>query len=392
MSYTIDIVSIFISSPSDVGPERRIVLETIAAWNERNSRSRGVHLAPLTWENSAAPDFGESAQGVINSEIDDDYDVFLGIMWSRFGTPTSVAGSGTEEEFQSALTRKESGDQIRISFFFKKSAAILDEIDLDQLKKVREFKKSLSGLGGLYREFIDDKDFVNGLTILFDKISSEKIRYAERNSQKNVTRSKDKLNKIALDNSNPESDGEIGLFDIQDKIEKSGNEFQASITSWTKKFEELNTVVTKSADELNENSRFGRPDQAIVRKNVSFVSQTLRNFSEWGNKEIGRIERSLEEFSDSFQELVKISVDFQTSPEEINSAKESTIVLIGAIETTKEKILEFVSSIDSLPRMSKDFNVSRKMASDTNRNLAEIINSSGERFRNTIIDLENFGK
>jgi hypothetical protein len=31
------------------------------------------------------------------------YDLFVGIMWRRFGTPTGVAGSGTEQEFDHAL-------------------------------------------------------------------------------------------------------------------------------------------------------------------------------------------------------------------------------------------------------------------------------------------------
>ena len=49
---------------------------------------------------NAYPGFGTDPQGVVNEEIGDDYEIFIGPLWSRFGTPTPRAFSGTQEEFE----------------------------------------------------------------------------------------------------------------------------------------------------------------------------------------------------------------------------------------------------------------------------------------------------
>ena len=59
----------------------------------------------MRWETHAYPNFGIDAQDVINEQIPDDYDLFVGIMWCRYGTPTGRAGSGTVEEFERAKAR-----------------------------------------------------------------------------------------------------------------------------------------------------------------------------------------------------------------------------------------------------------------------------------------------
>jgi len=48
------------------------------------------------------------------------YDIFIGILWKKFGTLTGRACSGTEEEFNRAYERyKENPSKLRIMFYFK---------------------------------------------------------------------------------------------------------------------------------------------------------------------------------------------------------------------------------------------------------------------------------
>src|SRR3712207_9162732 len=47
--------------------------------------------------------YGDGPQAVIDRQVSiADFHIFIGILWRRFGTPTARAGSGTEEEFQTA--------------------------------------------------------------------------------------------------------------------------------------------------------------------------------------------------------------------------------------------------------------------------------------------------
>ena len=101
------------------------------------------------WETDTFPSIGKDAQSIINEQIGDDYDIFVGLMWTRFGTQTPRADSGTEEEFNLALEKlKKNPDGTRILFYFKDSSPeLLSQIDLKQLEKVKEFKKQIRTQG-----------------------------------------------------------------------------------------------------------------------------------------------------------------------------------------------------------------------------------------------------
>jgi hypothetical protein len=94
-------VRVFIGSPGDVPEERDIVSVVVDELRRTVAPIIPLELETVRWETHSWPDVGEDAQDVINREIGH-YDVFVGIMWKRFGTPTKRAGSGTSEEFNRA--------------------------------------------------------------------------------------------------------------------------------------------------------------------------------------------------------------------------------------------------------------------------------------------------
>jgi hypothetical protein len=89
-----------IASPSDVDEEREIAVRVIQDWNDRHSCARKVTLLPLRWETHTAPEYNVRPQEVVNRAIVDDCDLLIGIFWTRVGTPTGIADSGTLEEIE----------------------------------------------------------------------------------------------------------------------------------------------------------------------------------------------------------------------------------------------------------------------------------------------------
>src|SRR5688572_1713261 len=100
------VLEVFLSSPTDLQEERELVRATVQEWNQRHGRTQSCIFSLLTWEDSVTSELESDGQGSINSQIGDEYDIIVGLMWGRFGTPTERAGSGTEEEFKRALERK----------------------------------------------------------------------------------------------------------------------------------------------------------------------------------------------------------------------------------------------------------------------------------------------
>ncbi len=159
MPQTQTILQVFVASPGDVAEERKILESVVHEINLTLSDTHTKRLELLKWETHSRPGFGKDAQDVINQQIGDNYDIFLGIMWGRFGSPTPRAESGTEEEFNRAVSRwKDSPEHIQIMFYFKDAGIPPSKSEPEQLAKIHAFKKKISAQG-VYSEFQDAEDF-----------------------------------------------------------------------------------------------------------------------------------------------------------------------------------------------------------------------------------------
>lgn len=193
MTKKIEQIRIFISSPSDVNAEKELALKVIEELNRTLCESNGLTLFPFTWEKNTYPAIGNDPQDVINKQIGD-YDIFVGIMANRFGTPTHRAGSGTEEEYNIAFENRDSKE---IMFFFKDGLTQPSSLDLKQLKKVNAFKQKITNDNGvLYKQFAENFEniFRDSFTLL---LSNKYINRLNKESIDNI--SKTMLSNIDID-------------------------------------------------------------------------------------------------------------------------------------------------------------------------------------------------
>jgi hypothetical protein len=147
---TTKIYKVFLASPSDTKGERGIVENIVNDINGTLGEHHNFIVKVLKWETDTYPDFGEDGQDVINRQLGMDYDIFIGIMWKKFGTPTNRAESGTEEEFERAYEKHKASRNVKIMFYFNTAAIPQDQLDLKQIEKVQSFKKKVGELGGYY--------------------------------------------------------------------------------------------------------------------------------------------------------------------------------------------------------------------------------------------------
>ncbi len=150
---------IFIASPGDVGEEREIVSLVVAEIRRVFEDLLPFQLDAIRWETHAWPDVGDDAQDVINREIGE-FDILVGIMWRRFGTPTKRARSGTDEEFQRAYKYFKKYGRPRVMFYFRKTPFYTTDLkDLAQFRKIVQFRKELEKMGVLFWEYDRPIDF-----------------------------------------------------------------------------------------------------------------------------------------------------------------------------------------------------------------------------------------
>ncbi|WP_187193613.1 MULTISPECIES: DUF4062 domain-containing protein [unclassified Methylobacterium] len=154
MAYQATVIPVMIASPSDVMAERAIVRDVINDWNYVNSQTRSVVLMSTGWETHSAPELGTmTAQELINTRILEHCDLLIGVFWTRLGTPTGKAASGTAEEIQRHI---EAGKPALV--YFSSAPVVPDSLDQDQYAALRAFK-TWCQQRGLTQPFSDTTQF-----------------------------------------------------------------------------------------------------------------------------------------------------------------------------------------------------------------------------------------
>lgn len=135
MPFEAQVYEVVIASPGDVLRERDVVREVVHEWTTVHSRDRSIVLLPTGWETHAAPEMGGRAQEVINKQLIDRADILVGVFWTRIGSPTGEAQSGTVEEIQRHF---KAGKPILLYFSF--APVDPDSVDQQQYNALKEFR------------------------------------------------------------------------------------------------------------------------------------------------------------------------------------------------------------------------------------------------------------
>ena len=143
MSSTRKILRTFLASPGDLQEERKAVRDVFDEFNDSWAEELGYQIELVGWEDTIAG-FGRP-QHLINQDVDR-CDLFIGLIWKRWGTPPDKDGkfsSGFHEEFERSIARREHSGSPEIALFFKE---IPDEFmgdPGDDLKRVLKFRETI---------------------------------------------------------------------------------------------------------------------------------------------------------------------------------------------------------------------------------------------------------
>lgn len=136
MSFRSETYRVLIASPSDLLKERQIATEVIQEWNAQHSDAESVVLLPVKWETHAMPQAGIAPQEAINSQLVNKCDILIGMFWTKLGTKTGAADSGTVEEIDRFV-----GAGKPALLYFSSRPIDPNKIDYAQHKKLKKFRE-----------------------------------------------------------------------------------------------------------------------------------------------------------------------------------------------------------------------------------------------------------
>ncbi|MBI4794534.1 MAG: DUF4062 domain-containing protein [Deltaproteobacteria bacterium] len=357
------VFSVFVASPGDVQDERERLEEIIKELNLAWSRELGIRLDLLRWETHAYPGISEDPQAVINEQIPDDYDLFIGIMWSRYGTPTGRAGSGTVEEFQKAKQRYDVDQaSVKIMFYFKDAPLSPSEINPEQLAQVQAFQKSLGEEGALHWKFKDIQEIEKILRLHLTRQVQEWVKCGE--ASKTIMSPKGGLSQKIMDSKQREDEdlGLIDLIEIFDERFKELGEIGQRLGKSTEELAERINTRTKEVQEAMEQTH-GQVDRNLAKRLMERAAADMDQYVERVEAEIPLFSHNLDEGMNALIDTTKLMVEFDVSKSDGTEAQEALKavgILSETLTSTESMISQFRTSVSSIPRMTSVLNKSKR--------------------------------
>lgn len=370
MAKSVTLYKIFLASPGDMQEERTTVAGIV---NEINDNSSEIKLELVKWETHTFPGFGVDAQDVINDQTGDDYDIFIGLMWKRFGTPTGRAGSGTEEEFNNAYEKHfNTPGSVQIMFYFKTAPIPFEEINPEQISKINSFKKKLGDVGGYYWQYSEVIQLERQLRVHLRKALEKLV-------QSKPTVDRPEIISEPIDDD--DDDDELGLFDYLTIYEESFNEVNNAVENMAELIVELSKKMEERTEEINVYNKLGGGNNTSSARLIDKVSRDLDNYVHRMNSEIPIFSESLNRGVDAaykaFEGYRTLGADVQNE-DYVNGLKGLTGLkesIIGAEKT----VTSFKSQIASIPNLTKKFAKSKKGALEVQKKIIDQMNTSIEQ-------------
>src|SRR3990170_3510588 len=138
---TWNVLNVFIASPGDLAEERRVAREVVSELNRIVGLELSWHIELLGSEDTL-PGYSRP-QDIINKYVDE-CDLFIGLLWRKWGQPTGTGEytSGFEEEFERARKRCERTGSPEIWLCFKQVEPMQAEDAGEHLKRILAFRQS----------------------------------------------------------------------------------------------------------------------------------------------------------------------------------------------------------------------------------------------------------
>ena len=344
------ILRVFVASPSDVAEERSALEGIVTELNRTWSKHQGVKIELVKWETHVQPGFGGDPQDVINQQVNDDYDIFIGLFWGRVGTPTKRALSGTIEEFERALAMyNDNNDSVDIMLYFKDAPIKPSKLDSDQFKELMKFKDTLGELGSLYWSFDSMNDFEvtlrTHLSLAMQKWSGQDHLSVERKAYSNTV----------------DEEVEGGFFDYLESFTELNDQMCSALVHLIDSTEEIGFDMVERTKELEEVGKSSsKEDLEKAKKIVKQTSLDMNRYASSINKYLPIMTSSRKGAMDALSKALVVYSDFNGSLSDIENLERSVNEMRESAINAQNTSKDFQVTISNLPRVTTQFNRAKR--------------------------------
>lgn len=354
-------LQVFVASPNDVQPERDVLDHVVAELNALWSRTLGISLDVIRWETHTYPAQGSDPQSVINAQIPDDYDLLVVILWTRIGTSTPRAASGTVEEFERALARyRADKSSVELMVFFKDAPVSPSQIDPEQLAGVNDFRVRVEAEGGLHRTFTDASDFETALRF---SLTQHVLKWRQaRESTSPSTASAAGVAEGGEPPATEPNEDEPGLLDLIEAVTDASDELVQVSERMGAALAEFARDIDSRTKEVNEARESG--SVKLMKRATNRVAEDMDRFVALMRVEIPEFTRNYDLAFAGATKMASIALDAGGSSRPVAQMRELANMmhtLHGVFLGTAQSTAGLRDVIAATPRLTTVYNRSRKV-------------------------------
>lgn len=383
MPTTETILRVLVASPSDVAFERRALNDVIGELNSGVADALGVRLVAVRWESDVVPSMGPDPQAVVSGQVGDAYDIFVGVLWTKIGTRTPRALSGTIEEFERAYDRfRNDPRSVQIMFYFNETPIAPNDIDPEQLGAVRAFRQKIGELG-IYGTYQSPEEFVS-------KIRTHLLKVVYGWGKSWVGGVQDHLpGFLAAGDVKGDSDGVHGgelvnmVIDTEDDQQEDGFldlviSAQEQLDVGTEVVGRMNDSIasiggkmSKRSDEMREAHAAPKMSQlGLYKRAGDGAAVDMMGFVRSMEADIPLFSEAYAKAMESYGRAAVMLKDFEgTGEEEISAAIDAIKNLRNGISSSGQSLDGMSQAVSGLPRLTQEFAVAKTRTLNVMRKL-----------------------
>ncbi len=296
------------------------------------------------------------------------------MFWTRFGTPTARAESGTIEEFERARSRwEEDPKSIDVMFYFKDEPIAPSKIEPDQLGKVQQFRKSISPTA-LYGSFVTPEDLGRLVRIhlnrrMIARAATKLRRVSETPETLPQSRADVRSSRIAageasagtLSEEDTGEEPEEGLLDLVEGGSGNIQSVAGVLGRMTDTMNEFSDHLVKARKDIERATSGDRPDYKRAKKALNTLADHMRNIASQFEADISLFRGYFDQGMNAYVKMTRVTMDFgEKAIEATEENRGATVRLVRSSQSAAEMVAGLRNSTEALPRLTTEFNRSKK--------------------------------
>jgi hypothetical protein len=238
----------------------------------------------------------------------------------------------------------------------------LNDIDSDQIKKIQNFRQEVADLGALYWDYNDVDSFDDIIETHLTKVLIDLVSDSKSREKSAPSGGAEVVIGPGVTEENFQ-DEDTGLLDYLETFQGANVRAIQIMESLTACFVRFSEDIRNAADEMNSHNLSGSVDTKETKRILLEAASSMDRLTKNAEPLFVDLKKETPNIFSAFNGMIQLAAGHDAYKEnDWRAAKDGVVFLKIRFEANIEIVQRLVGTMTSLPRLTKDFNASRRRA------------------------------